>query len=130
MGPVYEIATEVVHIERTPNNKHAQRFIGHIKMLLGSCHERMWLATLNKSPKCRILKRAKAEALMLGHRWTDVGCPCSVGLIYEVKKATLYVETTSGRPYACDLVLATNPLFWIFVKFVVRFLLQKDVEEA
>jgi hypothetical protein len=40
------------------------------------------------------------------------------------------VETNSGRPYACDVVLATNPLFWIFVKFVVSFLLQKDVEEA
>jgi len=66
---------------------------------------------------------------MLGHRWTDVSCTYSVGLIYELK-VTHYVETTSGRPYACDVVLATNPLFWIFVKFVVRFLLQKDVEEA
>jgi hypothetical protein len=111
IGPVYKISTEVVHMERTPKNKYAHRFIGHMKVLLGSCHERMWLATLDESPKCRILKRAQAEALMFGHRWTDVSCTCSVGLIYDVKKVTFYVKTTSGRPYACDVVLATNRYF-------------------
>jgi hypothetical protein len=41
------------------------------KVLLGSCLEWRWLATLGESLKCRILRTAKAEALMLGHGRTD-----------------------------------------------------------
>jgi len=39
IGPVYKISAEDVRIGCTPNNKYAKRFMGHMKVLLGSCHE-------------------------------------------------------------------------------------------